>query len=155
MVFEELKPEEKLEKANQIYSLLIKKFAEEVEKKYGEEGRELLNKAFHEVGIEFGKELKKKLGIEGKEPKDYALLHYYQDVNVWGLKEKIKVLENGDALIQVYYCPVKDIYRGRDCARYVPYVRGLMDSVNPNLKWKVNKVLTKGADCCEFIVTKD
>lgn len=155
--FEELSSEEKLRNANRVYGLLIKRFAEKVEKEFGEKGRKLMDEAFYEVGRAVGEELKEKLNIIGNKPEDYAKLHYYQDVNIWGIKEEIEILANGDVNIRVSYCPLENVYKGKDCARFISYVKGLIDSINPDLKWEVKSVKTsirRGGVCCHFVVKK-
>lgn len=155
MSTQELTAEEKLLWANQVYLDMIRRMVRGLEEKYGQEIREIVNKALYEVGLEVGTKLRERLKIEGKEPSDYAKLHYYQDTNLWVIKEEVIPEESGEVMIRATFCPALGLLTAKECALFVPYVRGMMDAINPELKWKAGKVLTRGDDCCEFIVYRE
>ena len=155
MADQELTAEEKLVWANQVYLDMIRRIARGIQERYGDEGKEIIGKAIYEVGREVATKLCELLKIEGKGPEDYARVHYYQDTNLWAIKEAVTVEESGEVMIRASFCPAQGVLSARDCALFLPYVRGMMDVINPSLKWKAGKVLTKGDDCCEFIVYQD
>ncbi len=138
---------------NRVYGEMILKIVRVVKEEYGQEGKEAVGKALYEVGREVGNRLRELLNITGDTAEDYVKLHYYQDTNYWAIKEKVIPGKDGKMTIRASYCPLKGIFTAKDCAVFVPYVRGMMDTINPRLKWTANKVLSRGDDCCEFIVS--
>ncbi len=155
MDFPELTTEERWIWTNRVFNKMVLKIMKAVEEKYGQEGKEVVRKALYEVGREVGLQLRDLLKVSGKEPADYAKLHYYQDTNLWAIKEEVSQDKSGTVTIRATYCPAQGIFSPKDCGMFVPYVQGLMDVINPKLKWTTTKVLTRGDDCCEFIVSKE
>lgn len=147
--------EEKWIWTNRVFNEMILKVMRAVKERFGQEGKEVVEKALYEVGHEVGSRLQKQLHITGGTVEDYVKLHYYQDTNYWAIKEEVIPGKSGEMTIRASYCPAKGIFSAKDCAMFVPYVRGMMDAINPKLKWTSNKVLTRGDDCCEFIVSAE
>ena len=150
----EMGAEERLFWANRVYIDMIRRMIKAVEENYGDKGREIAINALYDVGQELGTKFCDLLHIKGKGTEDYAELHHYLDTNLYGIKEEISRGESGEAIIHAYSCPAQGIFTAKDCKAFLPYVRGLMDVINPNLKWKATKALTKGDDCCEFIISE-
>jgi hypothetical protein len=151
----QLSVEERWVETNRVFNQMILKVIRAIEEKFGKEGREVVAHALYEVGREIGNRLRQELNISGAEPIDYARLHYFQDTNYWAIKEEVIPGKSGEVVIRVTYCPGQGIFSARDCATFLPYVRGLMDVINPGLKWTATQVLTRGDSCCEFIVTRE
>jgi len=63
-----------------------------------------------------------------------------------------KAMEPGHAGVLSRYG--KSRLTAKDWKAFLPYGRGSIDVTNPNLKWKAPKVLTKGDDCCELVVSE-
>lgn len=152
---ENLTLEERWVVANQLLQDMIRRIVKAVEQRYGEEGKNVATGPIYDMGREVATKLVDKLGLSGQEPIDYAILHQYQDTNFWALKEEVIEGESGEVTIRVSYCPVKDIFTPKDCGIFRPYVKGMLSVVNPNLRWKASKLLTRGEDCCEFVITKE
>ena len=151
----ELTPEEKLWWANVWYLNILHRINEALEKKLGEEeAKSILGKVYYQVGKEDALKVRDVLGIDGGTPADYARVHNYQDTNFWGIEEDVSIDEKGRAVIRASSCPANGVYQHKDCAMLVGYVKGMFEVINPNLKWEAPRCLTKGDDCCEFIVSE-
>jgi hypothetical protein len=132
---------------------MLRRVIEAVAEIYGQKGKEIATNALYDVGRELATKVRDLLKITGKEPMDYAELHYYIDTNLWAIEEEIIPGEAGEAIIRASRCPLQDMFTFEDCMLFLPYVRGMLDVINPSLNWKATKALTKGDDCCEFIIS--
>ncbi len=155
MSAEEMGAEERLHWSNRVFLDMIRRMVGAVEERYGPEGRKAAADALYDVGRGLATQVCDLLHITGREPLDYAKVHCYLDTNLWGLAEEVIPGDGDEVTIRAYSCPAQGIFTPRDCKLFLPYVRGLMDGINPNLRWKAPKVLTRGDDCCEFIVSKE
>lgn len=150
----ELSAEEKLLCSNIWYEIMLQKITAALEEKYGDEAKKILKQVYYEVGKEVAIKVREVLGVKGTTPADYARVHYYQDTNFWGIKEKVSVDDEGKATIRVSSCPAHGVYEGKDCAMFVPFIKGMFEVINPKLQWEAPKILTRGDDCCEFIISE-
>lgn len=149
----ELTSEERFILANKVYSDIVRRIIKAVEEKYGAEGRSVIERALYEFGREVGERVRKVLEVEGKGLEDYGKVHYYQDTNFWAIEETLKTEKPGELIVYVSFCPLKDVFTPKDCKIWIPYLKGVVDSVNDRITWKATKVLTRGDGCCELIFT--
>ncbi|HEX78491.1 MAG TPA: L-2-amino-thiazoline-4-carboxylic acid hydrolase [Dehalococcoidia bacterium] len=151
----ELSPQERHYMANRLLNGLVIRLIKAMEERFGQEARGVANGVIYEMGQEVARQIRQTLGIWGGEPLDYARIHYYMDTNYWAITEKLIPKGPDEVLLRATACPAQGVFSAKDCAIYLPFVRGMMDTINPELQWVVGgKVLTKGDDCCEFTVTK-
>lgn len=151
----DLRTDERLTWANQVSFDMVRRMIKAIEENYGPKGKEIATGALYDVGREQGIKVCNLLQIKGAKPLDYAKLQHYIDTNLWGIEEEIILGESGEAIIRASSCPLQTIFQFQDCEAFWPYARGLLDAINPSLNLKTTKALTKGDNCCEFIISEE
>jgi len=149
----ELNQEERLAFGHAMSWEIIKRILDAVEERYGEEGKELFNKVIRDYMREITPRIAQSLGIEGNDMDSVLKVINWHDVNLWPLiEEDIAKSEEKEGILRISNCFLKDRWTPHDCKIGIPYVEGMLEALNPKIKYKATKVLTRGDDCCELVM---
>ena len=129
----------------------IKILYEEIYDKFGEEGLELIK----EVGIKYGEEIAQRAKNKIKSGNIEAVALYV--IRVFNtLRGTGKVVEFSDkrVVIRVWECP----YQWKTpamCEAHTQMEKTLVETLGPNLCYKVSKSIPKGDPYCDHIILRE
>ncbi|MEW6614179.1 MAG: L-2-amino-thiazoline-4-carboxylic acid hydrolase [Thermodesulfobacteriota bacterium] len=149
----ELNQEERLAFGQTISWEILGRVFDAVEERYGKEGRELLNKVVRDYMREITPRIAQSLGIVGNDMASVLEVINWHDVNLWPLMdEDIAKSEEREGMLRINNCFLKDRWTPHECKIGIPYVEGMLEALNPKIKYKATKLLTLGDDCCELVM---
>ena len=149
----ELSQEERFAFSHTMSWEIIRRIFDAVEGLYGKEGKELLDKVMRDYMREITPRIAQSLGIAGNDMDSVLKVINWHDVNLWPLMEEdIAKSEEREGILRINHCFLKDRWTPHDCKIGIPYVEGVLEALNPKIKFKATKVLTKGDDCCELVM---
>ncbi|MEW6034926.1 MAG: L-2-amino-thiazoline-4-carboxylic acid hydrolase [Chloroflexota bacterium] len=150
---QELTMEERFAFSHTMSWEVIARIYNAVSSRYGAEGKKLVEDCIRGYMREMTPKIARSLGIEGSDMESVLKVINWHDVNLWPLmEEEIARVDHNEGVLRITSCFLKDRWTPRDCKLGIPWVEGMLEGINPRIKYKATKVLTRGDDCCELVM---
>ena len=136
----------------------------EVEKKFGEEGQNIVKEALIKTGYDVGKQMVDVNKIPSNMP-DIEIMSFLATIintQMWTSIEDPKIDNKDRCSFNILWCPLQDIYKAFDCRVQRYFVQGIVnyfkdnvfESEKSNLQIKFESTIPAGADVCRFTVQR-
>lgn len=152
----EVSPEERAKMLLEGWATTLGTLVKAVVDKYRDEGRDLVEKAFRELGREAGKAELERLKIRKRDVKAFAKIMEPWDP-VFKLQSELKELTEKKMVRHVLKCPLAEHWKvvgapSEMCDLWYSFDQGVAETVNPKMTFKVLKSLYRGDPYCERVV---
>lgn len=150
--------EEKVRYALDLYTLLYGLSIKTIKEKYGQEAINVLKKVFFERGKELGKLEVERLGVKDVNAKGYHVI-VKAALDSFNIKYKVVELSEERYVLQIFECPHGVRFKNLDTPPEVRDIlleldRGIVESLNPKLEFKLTKHMLRGDNYCEYVVKR-
>ncbi len=147
---------EKVSYALDLYTLLYGLSIKTIKEKYGQEAIETLKKIFFERGKELGEQEAKRLKIKDMNAKGYHII-VKAALDSFDIKHKVVELSEEKYVLQIFDCPHGIRFKNLNtppevCDILLELDRGIVEALNPKLKFKLTKHILRGDKFCEYVV---
>jgi len=119
--------------------------------KFGPEGKKMVHDCIRDYMREITPKIAASLGIKGKDVESVLKVITWHDTQLWPfMEEQIEMVNDKEGILRITECFLRQRYTPHDCKIGIPYVEGMLEAINPRIKYKASKVLTRGDDCCQL-----
>ena len=150
LLFEPLRPEDKLQKAVPGYMKRIRGLYDALCERFGEAGLDLIRDVSRDYGTQIGTNINKKGGLKGVAAVGGYLLKVFDIVsNDWEVKE----FSEDRLVIAVHQCPF-GFENVEMCQAHVCMEEMLVATLDQDLEHNIGQSIPGGDACCEHILSK-
>ncbi len=138
----------------------VLRIMEDVEENFGPEGQRVVNEALRKVGYDIAKQSFEDAEFpEGTTDIEKAsFVGTWINTVFWTSIEKPEILSEDEAILDILWCPLQDMYKPFDCRvqRYMVegVLRYLREKMNIDFELEFQWIIPAGAETCRFRLWK-
>lgn len=143
---------EKVQYSMSILGLVLSLAVKAVKESFGEEGLKKLRETFRQAGVELGKRETERLKLKNKDAKAYHQV-VSEALKAFDVKHEVVELSETSYILRIYDCPhAKNFSSPEVCDVFVELDKGVVEGLNPELKFELTNHIKRGAPYCEYVV---
>ncbi|MEM2704207.1 MAG: L-2-amino-thiazoline-4-carboxylic acid hydrolase [Candidatus Bathyarchaeia archaeon] len=144
---------EKIEYGLSTLGLVLRLAVKAVKENYGEQGLKKLSEAFQQAGMELGKNEMARLKIKENDAVAYHKI-VGEALKAFDVKHEVVKFDKTNYVLRIYECPhAKNFVIPEACDIFLDLDKGIVQSINPALEFKLTKHILRGDPYCEYVVT--
>lgn len=143
---------ERLEYCMSLLGSVLSLAVKSVRENYGEEGLKNMRQTFREGGVDLGRNEAKRLKTGKADAKTYHLI-VNEALKAFGVKHEVTKISETNYILKIYDCPhAKNFASPEVCDVFLELDKGMVEGLNPDLKFKLTKHVKRGDPYCEYVV---